>query len=568
MRRGRMVVLVALVLVVLGLALSPAYGQARSRAERGQAVLVPWTGWWWPWIDSRNPNHYDATHDAEKYDAYVRATRGFNPGALAWERGHHFVDPGDTGRDWWGECHAWAACSILEPEPPDSIVAGGVDFSALNLKGMLTERYYDPTYLIWGSRYDPGGPRASYDDVTPADFDRLIRFYIRDHRQALVMDRDPNFQVWNFPAYAYERESRVVDGVEHVTTTVTFTTFSAVESPTRSFTKTYTYTLNDGSPKGRWTGASVDDHPDFIWLPTGRHPQPNPQDAAIVDEILGTRSVDVARGRRATASSVEGPGYPARNAVDGNPDTRWASEYSDDQWLALDLGRRRALGTVVLRWEYAYAATYEIQVSDDNRAWQTVYTQPDGRGGVEVATVSASARLVRVHMTRRATSFGYSLWALEVYEAASGSPGSRPTPSPTLRPPTPTPPSVNLALHQPAAASSTASPATAPSRAVDGDLATRWTSAAADPQWLRVDLLASRTVRRVVLRWAEPAAADYQVQISANGRDWMTVASRQGWAGDTDAITFTPATARFVRLYGTRRGGPGGYSLKEFEVYP
>ena len=30
--------------------------------------------------------------------------------------------------------------------------------------------------------------------------------------------------------------------------------------------------------------------------------------------------------------------YPASNAVDGDPGTRWSSAFSDPQWIAVDLG--------------------------------------------------------------------------------------------------------------------------------------------------------------------------------------------------------------------------------------
>ena len=38
---------------------------------------------------------------------------------------------------------------------------------------------------------------------------------------------------------------------------------------TVSDTMRYTYTLQAGTP-GEWTGNSVNDHPDYIWVVTGR----------------------------------------------------------------------------------------------------------------------------------------------------------------------------------------------------------------------------------------------------------------------------------------------------------
>ncbi|GHF49879.1 hypothetical protein FHX82_003815 [Amycolatopsis bartoniae] len=80
---------------------------------------------------------------------------------------------------------------------------------------------------------------------------------------------------------------------------------------------------------------------------------------------------DLAQGKTATSSSV-GDGNPPGNAVDGNPSTRWSSEYQDGQWLQVDLGATAEFDRVVLTWETAYAQTYRIQVSQDGQTWTDV----------------------------------------------------------------------------------------------------------------------------------------------------------------------------------------------------
>ena len=60
------------------------------------------------------------------------------------------------------------------------------------------------------------------------------------------------------------------------------------------------------------------------------------------------------------------PTRPA-NATDGNPGTRWSSEYEDDQWIQVDLGSPSAFDRVAIVWEAAYPKTYVIQVSDDGQ---------------------------------------------------------------------------------------------------------------------------------------------------------------------------------------------------------
>ncbi len=44
---------------------------SRGGGEQAQASRTPWSGWWWPLLDSRDPNLYDDGGPLEKYDAYV-----------------------------------------------------------------------------------------------------------------------------------------------------------------------------------------------------------------------------------------------------------------------------------------------------------------------------------------------------------------------------------------------------------------------------------------------------------------------------------------------------------------
>jgi Exo-beta-D-glucosaminidase Ig-fold domain/F5/8 type C domain/Glycosyl hydrolases family 2/Glycosyl hydrolases family 2, sugar binding domain len=82
--------------------------------------------------------------------------------------------------------------------------------------------------------------------------------------------------------------------------------------------------------------------------------------------------VDLALRSTATASSSDGPGNPASNAVDGNPRTRWSSQYRDGEWIQVDMGRTVGFDRVVLVWETAYALDFVVQVSADGNAWTDV----------------------------------------------------------------------------------------------------------------------------------------------------------------------------------------------------
>jgi beta-glucosidase len=124
---------------------------------------------------------------------------------------------------------------------------------------------------------------------------------------------------------------------------------------------------------------------------------------------------NVARGRPATCSSIEGPQYTCGRAVDGDLSTRWSSEFSDPQWIDVDLGAQMDVRRVVLHWENAFARAYRVQVSDDACQWAELYNTSSGDGEVDDLVVRGTGRFLRVQGTERGIPAGYSLWELEVY---------------------------------------------------------------------------------------------------------------------------------------------------------
>jgi hypothetical protein len=123
----------------------------------------------------------------------------------------------------------------------------------------------------------------------------------------------------------------------------------------------------------------------------------------------------LSQGHPATASSLQGAGYPASNAVDGSLTTRWSSAFSDPQWLEVDLGATHTLSQVTIDWEAAYATAFQLQTSNDGTTWTTIYSTTTGTGGTQTIPVSGSGRYVRMYGTARATGYGYSIWEFQVY---------------------------------------------------------------------------------------------------------------------------------------------------------
>ncbi|MDI9584056.1 MAG: glycoside hydrolase family 3 C-terminal domain-containing protein [Acidobacteriota bacterium] len=125
----------------------------------------------------------------------------------------------------------------------------------------------------------------------------------------------------------------------------------------------------------------------------------------------------------------------------------------------------------------------------------------------------------------------------------------------------------NFALKQPVQVSSVERDDTPPEAAVDDSLSTRWSSEHNDPQWIMVDLGQVRTINRVVLRWETAFGSAYTLEVSTDGANWKQVYATQTGMGDEESIAFEGVDARYVRLSGTKRGTPYGYSLYDFAVF-
>lgn len=146
---------------------------------------------------------------------------------------------------------------------------------------------------------------------------------------------------------------------------------------------------------------------------------------------------DITKGAKAVSSGEENAGTFTGNIIDGDPGSRWGSNFNDDEWVYLDLGSDVYISRVGILWEASYASEYEIQTAPDGcpmtthtgryagvertvdipAEWKTVASvslsqRPSG----EVAsTVGATGRYVRMRGLKRASDYGYSIYEMNVY---------------------------------------------------------------------------------------------------------------------------------------------------------
>ena len=235
-----------------------------STANSGSASKTPWSGYWWPQLSTYSTKLYNNPGPMTKYDRVTGA------GAYSWEYNNHRTT--NTANDWWGHCQAWSAAAIMERQPYARTV-GGVYFSQDDVEGLFSETWTVHTGTMWGTRYrDEGTGSGAYKDVYPADFDRLVRYWIGSQRTALIMDYTTGTAVWNYPVYAFSRSATTSGDKQYVKMTLTRAAPNYGVNGTSPVRQTFYYTLQSGT-NGWWynpSGTSVNSHPDYIVKVSGR----------------------------------------------------------------------------------------------------------------------------------------------------------------------------------------------------------------------------------------------------------------------------------------------------------
>ncbi len=272
---------------------------------------------------------------------------------------------------------------------------------------------------------------------------------------------------------------------------------------------------------------------------------------------------NLAAGKAVSASSTNS-GFPASNVNDGNQASYWESTNNVfPQWVQVDLGSATSIDQIVLKLPSGWGSrteTLSIQGSTDGSTFATIvastaYTFPSNN----VVTINFGAtttRYVRLNITANTGWPAGQISEFEIYGATSSS--------------------SNLALGKTMSASGVSQNYVA-SNANDGNQATYWESTNnAFPQWLQVDLGASLSINKVVLKlptsgWGARTQT-LSIQGSTTGSSFSDIVASAGYnfdpnSANTVTIGFNATTTRYVRLNFTANTGWPAGQVSEFEVY-
>ena len=133
----------------------------------------------------------------------------------------------------------------------------------------------------------------------------------------------------------------------------------------------------------------------------------------------GVGDTNLAPDGTATASSYQAASVTPDKAIDENTGTRWTSQYSDPQWIRVDLGSAATIIEIDLNWENSavFDDEYKIQSSTNDSTWTDEYHETAGSGQVHVIEIDeVEARYWRMYGISRNAGWGHSLWEFEIYE--------------------------------------------------------------------------------------------------------------------------------------------------------
>lgn len=324
---------------------------------------------------------------------------------------------------------------------------------------------------------------------------------------------------------------------------------------------------------------------------------------------VATKAVDKSKpwllsaNRPAYASSTNGGNIPTF-ATDTKLGTMWeAVANKADQWLDIDLGGKADISKVAISWQNnaSYGVAYQILVSDDEINWTKVYETTKGNGGDEKQvlksdgtvdytyyqdTLSTDAatdykltqkngRYVRVLINYsksqsgsddKKSGWGAAIRELEVYGIGDDACNQPVSDAP------------NIALNKNVEVTSYSQPWWSQTpldgkNAVDGNYDTYWLSEGNDDvqskcnQSLTVDLGKTYTIGRVVLQWQVEYGNIWDLQVSADGKNFKTVYRQLEGNGEDEDIAIYAENVRYVRMQGILMGRGSGYSIRELQVY-
>lgn len=270
---------------------------------------------------------------------------------------------------------------------------------------------------------------------------------------------------------------------------------------------------------------------------------------ALLFSAVSTHAITI------TANAFKPPHRPI-NVFDGSTETRWSC--SGECSLVIDFTQLWMIDGLWIHWLSAESRTaiFDIQLSNDNKYWQTVYSE-----GSNLSPDWEFYHFTR-HQARYLRILGHgnseNAWNSinEIYpEFPYGFPDSW-----QLR-------TVEKII------ASSYNKSNTPDKAFDGLLSTFWT--ADSPAWIQFDMGYDTTIEEIKIAWhnGDKRISQFDVQISGDGIEWFTVFVGESSGKTANLETYLldqEYSCRFVRIVAMGNNHPTQFnknSISEMEFW-
>ena len=241
-------------------------------------------------------------------------------------------------------------------------------------------------------------------------------------------------------------------------------------------------------------------------------------------------------------------GHEVEKAFDGDENTYWQSEETQNEWISMFTGNNKHLASMNILWGDNYASAYDVMVSQDGKNYELLKSVSNGDGKTDTIELKGVYPYIKIIMK---DGNGNCFEIKEITFKASDS----------------------IALNKSVEASSTSTndPGNTKELVVDGNTSTRWSSLRnEDENWIMVDLGQYSEINAMSIQWESACSDDYDIQVSSDKNNWITVKDSMATGSSLlDEYNFDESVyGRYVRVSSHKsRTLKYGISIYEISMY-
>ena len=232
-------------------------------------------------------------------------------------------------------------------------------------------------------------------------------------------------------------------------------------------------------------------------------------------------------------------GHEVEKAFDGDENTYWQSEETQNEWISMFTGNNKHLASMNILWGDNYASAYDVMVSQDGKNYELLKSVSNGDGKTDTIELKGVYPYIKIIMK---DGNGNCFEIKEITFKASDS----------------------IALNKSVEASSTSTNDPGNTKELVVDLRNE------DENWIMVDLGQYSEINAMSIQWESACSDDYDIQVSSDKNNWITVKDSMATGSSLlDEYNFDePVYGRYVRVSSHKsRTLKYGISIYEISVY-